>query len=389
MANTTQSPKNGNNNNRERKSTPKNSNSQLAQELIRNLKNDAEFRTELMEMFKAWQDEIEVDQGQQHNESKDGKEEEYSFLPMVENWAKSTKGLGLSLSEIKDLAKYIKSGEFEGKEFKYMGLTKSVHVPVPLNIKVRATSNVRASTIFKGIAMDRQLIPGAYVVIGGPKSGKSALIDSIKAEFSGMDISLGYLSIFEPTPLDMIETEELSSLTLWEEIEEGLSCAFMSDLEVILIDSLRFLNAASPYPAKAKGINSGLEIYATLLNSIAERSGKIIFAVLSTSDTDPDITRLYQALMVGSAQGIIAPSRLQSTQIGTKRGEGEVSLRNGSRENQSFQFNTKEVITGPLVLDSTEVLQALENGEGSSLEAEPDSDVASRFINNIQNSIGE
>lgn len=217
-------------------------------------------------------------------------------------------------------------------------LTKDVYVGLP-SIKPKEPVSLKLSDVlpltseFDGAEISsRTLLPGAYIILGGPMSGKSLLINSLFDHLTrNTDAKTCLLHCMEPS------TNEQQSLLTWSEISLGLSALLYCDKDVIAVDSLRFLNAASPYPAKRGGINSGLEIYATQLNELCVRANKIGFFIISTSDMSRQVTETYQALLVGSTQGIIVPGRINPDAFGKSTAPIEVSLRNGDR---SYQFLT-------------------------------------------------
>lgn len=194
---------------------------------------------------------------------------------------------------------------------------------------------------------ERWFLPGAYIIIAGPRAGKTVLAQFIHSQLQKLNKRIApYLNCLEPHVQTESEETVLSAFT-WEEISLALTSYLSNEkFDIFVIDSLRFLNAASRYPAKAKGINSGLEIYATQLNQMCVHANKIGFFVLSTSDSDYQITEIYQNLLIGSAQGLIIPKRLKASQIGTQKGEGQISLRGGSREFVDFFFDTDQPIEG-------------------------------------------
>lgn len=232
-------------------------------------------------------------------------------------------------------------------------LTKDVFVGLP-TVTTRQTQTIRLKDVLP-ITSDfvnseisgRPLLPGAYILLGGPMSGKSLLINSIFQHLQRLgDAKTCLLHCMEPS------TVETRSLLTWSEISLGLSALLYSDADIIAVDSLRFLNAASPYPAKRGGINSGLEIYATQLNELCVRANKVGFFVISTSDMSRQVTETYQALLVGSTQGVVVPGRITPDAFGKSVAPIEISLRNGDRSYQYLTYNCVEPLRSTQSVES-------------------------------------
>lgn len=235
-------------------------------------------------------------------------------------------------------------------------LTKNVKIRIGKSLengnKHPDSQCLKVRDILPGISQDlqdRSLEPGAYIIIGGPMSGKTLLGTSIygKLRQNLEREKMAYLQAFEPRNMTIDDSKNVQPLVLWPDISCALTALFNDRSTThFLVDSLRFLNADSAYPAKSKAVNAGLEVYATQLNYLCESFGKVGFFILSTSDSDRSVTDVYKSLLVGSCQGILVPSPLSATQIGTRKGFGEISLRNGNREYREFSFDTHVALEG-------------------------------------------
>lgn len=183
--------------------------------------------------------------------------------------------------------------------------------------------------------VERELDPGAYVIVGRPASGKSALGRGAMMSLIKEGYSVAYLNVMEPLSRAM-RAAGCSSAILDVEIRAALNALFRCDADILYIDSLRFLAAISRYPARTGGIPGGLELYATVFDEAAARLGKRIFLIITTSDSREMTNELYTVLMQGAVQGVIIPKTLVAEDIGTLLGQGEITLRGADRTRTPF-----------------------------------------------------
>lgn len=210
--------------------------------------------------------------------------------------------------------------------------------------------------------LSRNLEPGAYVIVGRPASGKSTLGQAAMKSLIKAGFSVAAANLMEPISLEMRKFGCVAAIGE-QEIAECINILISSDADVIYIDSLRFLAAISKFPARPGGIPGGLDLYATVLDEAAARVGKRAFLVITTNDSRAEVNETYAILMQGAVQGIIVPSEMTASDVGTLQGRGEFSLRGADRTRIPFSATLDSPITLPIGL---ETLHRVKREQGAS-----------------------
>lgn len=257
----------------------------------------------------------------------------------------------------------------ETKNYAEYPLSDSRHNPMRIFLPTRelVTNNEVKSLKLKQLFhfdhigddyIERELDPGAYVIVGRPASGKSALGRGAMVSLIKEGYSVAYLNVMEPLSREM-RAAGCASAILDVEIRAALNAIFRCDSDILYIDSLRFLAAISRYPARTGGIPGGLELYATVFDEAAARLGKRLFLIITTSDSREMTNELYTVLMQGAVQGVIIPRTLIAEDIGTLTGQGEITLRGADRTRTPFTVQ----LDAPVSLSvGRETLERLKKG---------------------------
>lgn len=183
---------------------------------------------------------------------------------------------------------------FEGQDWKI-----NYRLSRPKNI------DLHIEDLFKNFEGDKAsyeglMEPGAYAIYGGPSAGKTRTLESIELSLAQRNKSYKKLILLEPGSQGKAYMTKSGIL-------QALSSAFLSDTDVILIDSFRFSAALTKGVILAKGIPAAIFNLATTLSIIAERSQKVVFFVVSTESEDNEISKVYHDRLLGSCNGVFAP----------------------------------------------------------------------------------
>lgn len=237
----------------------------------------------------------------------------------------------------------LKNSKYDPSDFQLVYLTSQIKILFPRKNLGKTVLDLKLSDLVDlSVERNLNLMAGGYVIIGGPTAGKTLLASSMQKNVVNKlsSDSVLKLDIMEPTTSE----GSISAITD-EEIEAAFDQIILSDEKLVIIDSLRFLNAASKYPARQKGISAGLEIYATILDAFFSRLGKIGIFIMSTGDDNHATSKTYANLMQGSLQGVFLPSKLSIEEVGSTLGRGEVSVRGGDRSYIDYSFKLDSEIS--------------------------------------------
>lgn len=189
---------------------------------------------------------------------------------------------------------------------------------------------------------DRDLPPGAYVIVGAPAAGKSLLMSHFHNQLK--DYAVTPLLIKEPVNQEL-RAKGIRPANDWADISELLGLAFTDESDIITIDSFRFLEAISRYPAKSGGVMGGLGLYATDFDAYAADCGKRLFVIFTLGNDDARTKEEVVKTLVGATAGVFYP--YPPSEGRTETGlSGWYSLRYGDRARKEFQVDVGFEVTG-------------------------------------------
>lgn len=131
--------------------------------------------------------------------------------------------------------------------------------------------------LYNAPPMGKKLLPGLFILYGGPKSGKSMSIAQLYARLSEMDIDASYLIAGEP---------DHRSIQGWDTLQQIIMYGFKDDdvPDVLLVDSLKdALYAASKGGLTTGGVSTQ---FITQISSISAKlmaEGRTVIAIINPS----------------------------------------------------------------------------------------------------------